>query len=399
MTSKFLSLGLATTFLTATPISPQQLAPYPDEDWPTSDAASQGMDMTPIANIISRAQSGGFGNTDRIVVVKNGYLILDTAFSVNYRDVSRGHSMALGCGWQSCEHDSLVDPYNYLHPDFHPFWQGRSVHTLQSVTKSVAATVLGAAIHQRAITSLDSKLADYFGDYDLSGVDPRFSDITLSDLLTMRSGIEWHEADRPLDFTNTTLQLEHSEDWIQFTIDQPMDADPGTSWVYNSGGSHLMSGVVRAATGQFISNYAEDFLFGPLGIEGYHWKTTPRGYPDTEGGLFLEADDLARVALLYLRDGVWDGQRILPEGWAREATDVHAANINPQGWGYGYQWWRLDNGGNEIWAGLGFGGQFLLIFPEHDLIGIANSWNVFPGGSQTGILFPFMTALAASVNR
>jgi CubicO group peptidase (beta-lactamase class C family) len=98
----------------------------------------------------------------------------------------------------------------------------------------------------------------------------------------MRSGIEWHEQDRPLDETNTTLQLERSSDWVGFTLLQPMDAAPGTKWVYNSGGSQLMSAMIRSATGQTIDRYAQEHLFGPLGIRELHWKFEPGGIPDTE---------------------------------------------------------------------------------------------------------------------
>ena len=146
--------------------------------------------------------------------------------------------------------------FNYFHPNWHPYYQGRDVHTLQSVTKSIAATVIGVALGRGEIAALDRPFLQYFKDRDLSRVDPRLHRATLDDLLTMRSGIEWHEQDRPLDDTNTTVQLEKSQDWIAFTLSQPMDADPGTKWAYNSGGSQLMSGIIRTATGRFIDVYA-----------------------------------------------------------------------------------------------------------------------------------------------
>ena len=144
-------------------------------------------------------------------------------------------------------------------------------------------------------------LLSFFKDRDLSRVDPRLQRATLADLLTMRSGIEWHEQDRPLDPTNTTVQLEWSKDWIAFTLSQPMDADPGTKWAYNSGGSALMAGIIRTATGRHIDEYANEWLFRPIGIRDFHWKKTPTGHPDTEGGLYLAADDLARIGYLYLQ--------------------------------------------------------------------------------------------------
>ncbi len=376
----------------AGPLAAQE-APWPTEGWAPATPASQSLDPAPLDELHQEVQRGTYGLIDRLVVVRNGRLVLSHRYENDYREISRGETRSgLGCGWESCERDDEVHQYNYLHPDFHPYYQGRDLHSLQSVTKSVTATLIGVAIQRGEISGLDAPLLSFFRGHDLSGVDPRLHDATLEDLLTMRSGIEWHEQDRPLDETNTTIQLEGSDDWIQFTLDQPMDAAPGTKWAYNSGGSHLMSGVIRSATGRFVDAYAEAHLFEPLGIRAYHWKKTPRGYPDTEGGLYLEAEQLAKIGYLYLNDGVWDGERILPEGWSVEATEALVHDVNSAGFGYGYQWWRLDRGDVQVWAGLGFGGQYLLVLPQYDVVGVVNSWNLF-GGGAANILGPLLTAL------
>ena len=155
-----------------------------------------------------------------------------------------------------------------------------------------------------------------------------------------------------------------------------------------------MSGVIKAATGLYVDEYAEAHLFGPLGIQDYHWKKTPKGFPDTEGGLYLEAEQLAKFGYLYLNDGVWNGRRILPEGWTEASTDRRVERVDRSGRGYGYQWWRLDRRGTEVWAGLGYGGQYLLVLPEHDLVGVVNSWNLF-GAAQSQVLGRFLDALIA----
>jgi CubicO group peptidase (beta-lactamase class C family) len=207
----------------------------------------------------------------------------------------------------------------------------------------------------------------------------------------MRTGIEWHEQDRPLDDTNTTVQLEKSRDWIAFTLQQPMDAEPGTKWAYNSGGSALMAGVIRIATGRHIDEYAREHLFTPLGITDFHWKKTPTGHPDTEGGLYLAAPDLARVGRLYLRDGVWNGRRLLPAGWVNDATTRHVRSV-AGGWDYGYQWWIRSVSGVDVWAGRGFGGQLLLIIPSRNIVAVVNAWNIF-GTPARNIQTPLLEAL------
>ena len=400
MTSR-LSVALALTGALATPAVAQ--TPKPANGWAASSIEAEGLDAAPLHDLVSRVQSGTFGNTDRLVVIRNGKLVLDERFSRDYREISRGKQSPIGCGIDACKDSAQLNHYNYLHPTYHPWWQGSSLHTLQSVTKSVAATVIGVAITRGEIKNVQTPLLSFFSAYDLSNVDARLRKATLADLLTMRSGIEWHETDRPLDETNTTLQLERSPDWIRFTLAQPVEADPGTKWVYNSGGSELMAEVVRSATKMSADDYAKRHLFTPLGITAFHWKRTPTGHPDTEGGLYLDPLDLAKIGQLYLDDGMWRGTRVLAAGWAREATGRivdHVAPANANSPGYGYQWWRYDRRGTDIWAGNGFGGQFLIIIPQHRIVAVANSWNVF-GAQATGILSPMIDAVldAARVSK
>jgi CubicO group peptidase (beta-lactamase class C family) len=356
---------------------------WPAAAWPTATPESQGLSSATFAALDKEIESGVYGNVDRVFVVRRGYAVVDRRYARDYKEISRGQVGPIGCG-EGCTDASRMHEFNYFHPNWHPYYQGRDVHTLQSVTKSIAATVIGIAIGRGEVGPPDQPFLPYFKDRDLSKVDPRLHRATLVDLLTMRSGIEWHEQDRPLNDTNTTIQLEASRDWIAFTLSQPMDADPGTKWAYNSGGSQLMSGIIKTATGRFIDEYATDWLFKPLGIRDFHWKKTPTGHPDTEGGLYLSAEDLARIGYLYLNDGVWDGNRILPPGWVTNATARHATSVSP-GWDYGYQWWITSRNGLDVWAGRGFGGQFLIVIPSRDLVGVVNSWNVF--GGRAGNLF------------
>ncbi len=365
---------------------------WPGQAWTISTPEAQGLRSAPLVKLDANIRIGIHGNIDRMVVVRNGYIVVDHVYNLDYDSISRGQRTAIGCGIDMCSPEEAADPFNYLHPSTHPYYKGRDVHSLQSVTKSVAATVVGIALTRGAIDSLGTPILQFFEGYDTRDVDPRLHEATLEDLLTMRTGIEWHEQNRPLNETNTTIQLERSPDWVQFTLDQPMDAAPGEKWVYNSGGSHLMSQIVRSATGMLLNEYAEAHLFGPLQIPDYHWKVTPQGLPDTEGGLYLEAAQLAKIGYLYLQRGMWNEHRILSEDFVRRATHKHVENVNAAGWGYGYQWWRLDRDDTIVWAGLGFGGQYLFVLPQHNIVGVINSWNVF--GQRFAPVSPaFLTAL------
>jgi CubicO group peptidase (beta-lactamase class C family) len=381
-TSVFLLSAAALCSVVSSAESQSSSAPWPTNGWTRSTPEAQGLKPAPLDSLHRNIAANQYGNVDRLVIVRNGYLVMSERYPRDYRAISAGT-------------DTTSHQFNYQHPDWHPYHKGRNVHTLQSVTKSVTSALVGIALAKGKISGLDAPLLSFFPEYDLSAIDPRLRQATLEDLLTMRTGIEWHETDRPIDSSNTTIQLEASKDWIRFTLSQPMDAAPRSKWVYNSGGSALMAAVIRHATGQHAHAYAEANLFGPLGIRDYHWKITPTGHPDTEGGLYLEAEDLARIGYLYLNRGMWNGRRILPESWVTASVARQVESVNQAGWGYGYQWWRLDRNDVEIWAGLGYGGQFLIVMPQYNMIGVVNSWNVF-GQRVAGVLGPMITAMIGS---
>lgn len=348
---------------------------FPTQAWETSSFENEGLNSAPFDDLLNEIENGVYGNVDQLLLIKNGKLVFDQSFENDYEKISKGKSGALGCGFATCEDSTIFGDYNYYHPNWHPYYQNQQVHTLQSVTKSIASIMIGVAIKEGDISSTDVKVVDFFEDYDLSMAEESFKTATLENLLTMQLGMEWHEIDRPIDSTNTTGQLEASQDWIQFTLNQPMDTIPGTKWVYNSGASQLMSGIIKKATGLYIDEYAEKHLFTPLGIKNYHWKKTPAGYTDTEGGLYLEAQDLAKIGFLMLREGKWEGLQIISSEWVNKSVTKQVSFDKEKG--YGYQWWRDDQDGIEIWACHGFGNQYLLVFPKFETIAVVNSWNIF----------------------
>jgi CubicO group peptidase (beta-lactamase class C family) len=360
-------------------------SPAVAQTWQRTSFEAAGLDASPLLALDSAVRAGEFDNVDRLVVVRDGMLLFSERYARNYDSISSGFDMR-------------PHQFNYQHPDWHPFYMGGDLHSLQSVTKTVTSALIGIAIGRGEIEGVEVSLLELLGDYDTSATDERLADATLEDLLTMRLGMEWHEQDRPIGPENTTLQLEFSNDWVEFTLSQPMDAEPGARFVYNSGASHLMSAILRTVTRRTVDLYAEEHLFGPLGIRSYHWKREPAGLPDTEGGLYLEAEDLARFGQLYLDDGVWQGVRLLPEGWVAASVSRHVEDVAPEdpNWnaGYGYQWWRVDRGGVEVWAGLGYGGQYLFVLPAQRIVGVANSWNVY--GPHTPVFGAFLNALIES---
>ena len=214
--------------------------------------------------------------------------------------------------------------------------------------------------------------------------------MTLEDLLTMRSGIEWNEMISYDDASNSCIQMEASDEWVRYVLDQPMKTDPGAVFDYNSGVSVLLGEIVRITTGQRIDDWARERLFEPIGITDFYWKVTPDGEIDTEGGLYLTAHDLARSGYLFLKNGMWDGKRVISEEWVEASTSPVITDVRPENGrrdsGYGYQWWVPDHDGEtaRVFGGNGYGGQFLQVVPEHDLIVVWNGWNIHsPAGSAS----------------
>jgi CubicO group peptidase (beta-lactamase class C family) len=185
---------------------------------------------------------------------------------------------------------------------------------------------------------------------------------------------------------------------VRFAIDRPMAEEPGARFNYNSGASEILAHVFRRATGADVEEYAARHLFAPLGIADWHWKRTPAGLADTEGGLYLRAEDLAKLAYLYLRGGAWDGRQVVSRDWVRASVaPAVATGPSPAAPRYGLKWWLYRNPvdtARVVWGGSGFGGQFPLVVPEHDLVIVINQWNILPGRPS----LPLRPTLARIIN-
>ncbi len=341
---------------------------WPTRGWPTASPEAQGVDADRLAVLDREFASGQHGYVDGMLIVRGGRLVYQKAYTHDYdrlfpKETARG-------------------PYNYYDPDWHPYYRRGELHTMQSVSKSVTATLVGIALRRGEIGAVSDLALPYFEGYK-QPLDPRWKGMTLRHLLTMSAGIRWDESSVSYtDPANHCARMEQSQDWIQFVLDQPLAADPGTVFVYNSGVTELLAQVLKRATGKHADAYAAEHLFGPLGIQSFYWKKTPTGHPDTEGGLYLTAGDLAKLGLLYAKDGMWDGRRILPEGFARDATAPHIETLSAgvRRRKYGFQWWVLpDPEGARVsaFAALGYGGQRLIVAPERDLIAVFTGWNIY----------------------
>jgi CubicO group peptidase (beta-lactamase class C family) len=187
----------------------------------------------------------------------------------------------------------------------------------------------------------------------------------------MTSGLDWGEWEYPYgDPRNPSTQMYRSEDPVQFVLDRPMKSEPGVEWFYNSGGSHLLSALIQKYTEMTTLEFANRYLFEPLGIYDVSWNQDVNGICAGGGGLSLRPRDMAKFGYLYLNDGVWDGRQIVSSNWTKNSTKsvYPLGNLTPE-WnhaGYGYQWWTIPSLG--VFYALGYRGQKIYVFPAYDMI-------------------------------
>ena len=229
-------------------------------------------------------------------------------------------------------------------------------HQLFSLSKSFTSCAIGLAQAEGRLRITD-KLISFFPEYEEKITDPGMKKVTLQDLLTMRSG---HKA-------CATKYMFGREDYVEAFLASPLDMEPGTTFVYNSAASYMLSAVIRKVTGENVREYLMERLFTPLRITPGIWECCPRGINLGGWGLSLTTGDLAKFAQLLLQHGVWEGKQILPAEYLAEATRIHSDNsMNEKpDWrcGYGYQFWVSQHG----YRGDGAAGQLAVVLEEQDL--------------------------------
>ena len=258
------------------------------------------------------------------------------------------------------------------HPD--------SLHILNSLSKFFTATAVGLAANEHKL-SLDDKLISFFPDKLPATVSDHLAAITLRDLLRMQSG---HDPE-PFEALNDSSLADSNGviDWVKAFLSASVPYKPGTHFCYNTFGTYMLSAVVQKATGQKLIDYLYPRLFRPLGIVGATWQESPQGINMGGFGLFLKTEDLAKMGLLFLQKGNWNGEQIVPSQWVEEATKNQGPSYNltddpkenaklakaarTSDWmqGYGYQMWQCRH---HAFRADGASGQYLIFLPDHDAV-------------------------------
>jgi metal-dependent hydrolase (beta-lactamase superfamily II)/CubicO group peptidase (beta-lactamase class C family) len=294
---------------------------WPTDGWRTSTPEEQGMRSEVLAEALVAIQENDYA-IDGVVVVRNGYLVLDA----------------------------------YVHP-----FAQQQKHPIRSCTKSIISALVGIALEQGYIESIDQPVLAFFPERTAANVDPYKEAMTLEHLLLMATGLQC--LDSYLYAWQGLQEMIDADDWVQYMLDLPMAERPGTRFEYCNGASFLLSAILQEATGENALTFAKTHLFGPLGISDVEWPSNPQGISIGYGRLQMRPHDMAKFGYLYLNGGGWDGQQVLPNEWVEASTRKHIGATLEDG--YGYHWWVNSP---DVYLALGYGGQFVFVVPDKRLV-------------------------------
>lgn len=297
---------------------------YPTDNWRTSTAEEQGMQSEKLLEMLESIKNSEV-DIQSVSIVRNGYLVLDS----------------------------------YIYP-----FKEKEKHKMYSVTKSITSALIGIAIKEGFIKDVNQKVLDFFPNRKIQNLDDKKKSMTLKDLLTMTSGLGcndgWEKNWAGL------FEMMKSDDWTGYALNLPMEVEPGERFEYCNCNSHILSAVIVESTGMNTDDFANQYLFEPLGIEKPKWDKSPEGLVTGFSGLWLEPKEMAKIGLLFLNNGKWGDKQIISSSWISDSTKLYQ---DPRllGMKYGYQWWVNPSG---FFSANGMFGQFIYVVPDKNLVAV-----------------------------
>ena len=313
-----------------------EYTPQSGDDWKVSTPAEQGLEPMLVAELYRNATE--LETLYGLLVIKNGYLIAEEYFNEG-----------------SIEQEVQV----------------------QSVTKNYTSAMVGIALDQGCLTNVDQKMMDFFPEFAGQISDPRKQQITIRDMLQMRSGYPWEETDPAL------WEALLSGDYLPLIVHFPLVSDPGTDFNYSGITSHLLGVIVARSCDTDLKSFGEANLFSAIDTQvGDDWIQDRDGYYIGLAGIQSTARDMAKFGWLYLNKGEYEGKQVISADWAEESLQRYTEGLNISGWfpgitsrfgyfrdlGYGYQWWSARAGDRQFNYAAGHGGQFIILLDELDMM-------------------------------
>lgn len=238
---------------------------------------------------------------------------------------------------------------------------------LQSAAKSITSALVGLALEQECLSSVDQKMIDFFPDFANQIVDPRKREITLRDMLQMRAGYPPEESNQAL------WEAVWSGDYVHLVADFPLTSDPGTKFQYSNLTTHWLGVIVARACESDLKSFGQEHLFDPLGAEIGDWRKDLDGYNWAAGEIHVSARDAAKFGMLFLNDGQFEGNQIIPAEWVHDSLQTYSVdaydNIGAfRDIGYGYQWWSAEIGDHRVNFAWGHGGQLIVLLDDLNMV-------------------------------
>ncbi len=294
---------------------------WPTRGWRISTPEEQGMNSGKIVQMLQMVEEE-YPNIGGIAIIRNSYLVTDIFYA--------------------------------------PFHERRT-YNIYSCTKSITSSLIGIALDKGHFKSIDQPLLDFFPERNIANLDPRKQSMTIKHLLTMTSGLDTKDSYsyRYKDLIN----MRGSDDWVQYVLDLPIAAKPGTKFEYSNNVSFLLAALLQKVTRRSGLDFGMEYLIRPLGINKVRLDSNPQSINHGYANMWLTAGDMAKIGFLYLHEGRWEDKQIIPKKWIKAATTKQTpANIAVR---YGYQWW-ID--ADNYYYAAGYGGQRIFVIPDKNMV-------------------------------
>ncbi|MCP4724208.1 MAG: serine hydrolase [bacterium] len=333
--------------------------PVVDNDGFVTDHVDEvGIDTEPLIDLMNEIGINNYRDIHSVLIYKNNTLVFEEYFT--------GYDF----GYAAEDYHGTVVDFNR-----------NTTQNTHSATKSVCSALVGLAIDNGFINSVDDPIMTYLPDYSDVLIGGK-ENITIRHLLTMSSGLEWNEMDVAVNDEQDVSRFNQSSDPIGFLLGKVLLHEPGTIYYYNGGGVDLLGEIVRIASSMDVSTFAEQYLFNPIGVTNFQFQTLyPSGIVATHGDIYIRPRDMMKFGLLFLNNGVWNSNRVISQEWVEDSLEdiIFPSTHSGMADGYGYLWWvqtfNVNSRTIESFSARGWGENEIYVFPDYDTVVVLSGSN------------------------